>query len=212
MSGDFDFEPERGLPGKLPPGERVLWKGAPDWKGLAIRALHVRKVAIYFLLIALWKGASAAAAGQPAAEALSRAGMMVLFGAAAAGILALIALAYARTTVYTLTDRRVVIRTGVALPTTLNLPFARIDAASLKLFGDNTGDIPLTPNKADRVPAVLLWPHMRPWRLRRPEPMLRSVPDAVHVAALLTTALKGQPVRPQPREPGAVAAGVPQPA
>jgi hypothetical protein len=210
--GDFDFEPERGLPGKLPAGERVLWKGGPTFSGLAVRALHVRKVGAYFLLLAAWKGLAANAAGLPLMEALSRAGVMLGFGAAAIAILSLIAWGYARTTVYTLTDKRIVIRSGIALPVTINLPFARIDGASLELFSDNAGDIPLTTNKADRVPAVLLWPHLRPWRLRRPEPMLRSVPDAVHVAALLTAALKGQPVRAAAREPAATPSGLPQPA
>ncbi len=210
--GDFDFEPERGLPAKLPEGERVLWKGAPEAMGLAVRVLHIRKVAVYFLALAAWKGLSAQAAGLPLAEAASRFGTMISFGILATGILGLIAWGYARTTVYTITDKRLVIRSGIALPVTINLPFTRIDGASLRLFSDNTGDIPLTPNKADRVPAVLLWPHMRPWRLKRPEPMLRSVPDAVHVASLLTTALKGQPVRMQQRETAAAAPGLPQPA
>jgi hypothetical protein len=211
--GDFDFEPERGLPARLPEGERVLWKGAPAAGGLAVRALHVRKVAVYFLLLAAWKGFSAQAAGLPASEIALRVATMAGFGAAAVGILWLIAWGYARTTVYTLTDKRLVIRNGIAIPVTLNLPFTRIDGASLKLFSDNTGDIPLQPNAADRVPAVLLWPHMRPWRLRRPEPMLRSVPDAVHVAALLTSALKGQPLRAQPTPTTMPAAGgMPQPA
>jgi hypothetical protein len=195
MSGDFDFEPERGLPARLPDGERVLWKGAPVAAGLAVRALHIRKVGFYFLLLALWKGGSAHAAGLPFGDVAMRFLSMAAFGAAAVGILWLIAWGYARTTVYTLTDKRLVIRNGIAIPVTINLPFTRVDGASLKLFSDNSGDIPLALNEADRVPAVLLWPHMRPWRLRRPEPMLRSVPDAVHVASLLTTALKGQPMR-----------------
>lgn len=196
MSGnDFDFEPERGLPAKLPPGERVLWKGAPVASGLAVRALHVRKVAVYFLLLACWKAGSAHLAGLPLSEVVARFATMAMFGVAAMAILWLIAWGYARTTVYTLTDKRLVIRNGIALPVTMNLPYARVDAVSLRLFSDNSGDIPLTLNKADRVPMVLLWPHLKPWRFTRPEPMLRSVPDAVHVASLLTAALKGQPVR-----------------
>jgi hypothetical protein len=213
MSGDdFDFEPERGLPAKLPEGERVLWKGAPQAAGLAVRALHARKVALYFLVLALWKGGSAYSAGLPPGEAVTHAGVMLLFGLAAVGILSLIAWGYARTTVYTLTDKRLVIRSGIALPVTVNLPYARIDSASLRLFSDNTGDVSLTPNSADRVPAVLIWPHMRPWRFRRPEPMLRSVTDAVHVASLLTAALKGQPVRLQVQASAPAAGGLPLPA
>jgi hypothetical protein len=209
---DFDFEPERGLPARLPPGERVLWKGAPAVAGLAVRALHVRKVAVYFLLLGLWKAASANAAGLPASDAAARFAVMAMFGAAACGILWLIAWGYARTTVYTLTDKRLVIRNGIALPVTINLPFTRVDGASLRLFNDNTGDIPLTLNQADRVPITLIWPHMRPWRVTRPEPMLRSVPDAVHVAALLTAALKGQSPRAMAAPAAAPATGGLQPA
>ena len=40
---------------------------------------------------------------------------------------------------------------------------------------------------------LLLWPHIRPWRLRAPEPMLSSIPDAAKVAAKLAEALTGQP-------------------
>jgi len=35
---------------------------------------------------------------------------------------------------------------------------------------------------------MLLWPHARPWRFARPQPMLRSVPDAQAVAAMLAEA------------------------
>ena len=51
----FDFEPVRGLPALLPAGEKLLWQGSPDWRSLAVRAYHVRKIAIYFLLLVLWR-------------------------------------------------------------------------------------------------------------------------------------------------------------
>jgi len=31
---DFAGEPVRGLPEKLPAGERILWQGMPDWHPL----------------------------------------------------------------------------------------------------------------------------------------------------------------------------------
>jgi hypothetical protein len=34
-----------------------------------------------------------------------------------------------------------------------------------------------------------LWPHVRPWRLANPEPMLRSIPEAERVAQILSNAL-----------------------
>ena len=42
---------------------------------------------------------------------------------------------------------------------------------------------------ADRIAYVHLWPHARPWHLRRTEPMLRALPQARAVATILSGAL-----------------------
>jgi hypothetical protein len=89
-----------------------------------------------------------------------------------------------------------VIRSGMALPITVNLPFSRISSASLKVFADGTGNIPLKPIAGDRIAAMAVWPHIRPLSLLNPVPMLRSVPDAAVVANLLGSALQGLPVTP----------------
>jgi hypothetical protein len=41
---------------------------------------------------------------------------------------------------------------------------------------------------SDHIGYLNLWPHARPWRMKHPEPMLRSVPDAAAVARLLVEA------------------------
>ena len=60
---EHDNEPIPGLPAMLPPGERILWQGAPDWRVLARTAFHTRLVAGYFALLALWALIGAAAQG-----------------------------------------------------------------------------------------------------------------------------------------------------
>jgi len=182
-------EPARGLPEPLPPGERVLWQGAPEWRALARRALHVRKVAVYFAAVAVWLAADALVAGAGAATALGQALSQVAVGAAAVGILALLAWLMGRTTVYTITDQRVVLRLGVALPVTVNLPYAMVDSADLRHYRDGTADLALALNPEERVSYLLFWPHVRPWCLRRPRPMLRVLPDAERAAAALAGAL-----------------------
>jgi len=58
---DFNFEPIRGLPEKLPEGEYILWQGAPKPAALAREALGLRWVAGYFALLTIWRiGASSA--------------------------------------------------------------------------------------------------------------------------------------------------------
>ena len=69
----------------------------------------------------------------------------------------------ARTTVYTITSKRLVMRVGMALPVTINLPFNQIDGASLRLFANGSGDIPLKVTAKERVAYLLLWPHARPF-------------------------------------------------
>ncbi len=188
---DYAGEPIPGLPAHLPEGERLLWQGSPAWMSLAVRAFHIRKVAIYFAALILWRGVSSKYDGAATGEALSYALAIMPVALCGIGIVALLAYAYARMTIYSITSRRVMMRSGVAMPITVNLPFKRIDGAGLRLHADGTGDIPLKLSKDDRIAIMAIWPNMRPWRLSRPEPMLRSVPDASAVADLLAAALSG---------------------
>ncbi len=189
---DFDFEPIKGLPAELPEGERITWQGAPNVVGLAVRAFHVRKVALYFLVLMVWRFASEKSGGRETEAAIGYAFGVLPLALAAIGVLWLIAWGYARTTVYTLTNRRIVIRSGIALPITLNLPFSKVDGASLKLHSDKFGDIALKVHEGERIAALVVWPHMRPWSWNSPQPMLRSVPDAAAVAQILMNALQDE--------------------
>jgi hypothetical protein len=187
VSGDFLPEgTPRGLPGPLPAGERILWQGAPTTVGLLVRVFHGRLVVAWFAVCALALGL---AAGSPLA-ALRVVGPTLLTGAGAVALLWLLAWLTHRTTVYTVTNRRVVLQAGIALPVTHNLPFAQVDGAALRAFTDGSGDLPLQLQPGLRIAYLQLWPHARPWRLARTEPMLRSVPDADAVAALLARALE----------------------
>ena len=191
---ESEFLPEntpRGLPGPLPEGERILWKGAPTTAGMTLRAFHAQAVAAWFVLMALVLGAGTAAGGS-FVRALGVSVPTLLIGAGALALLVLFGWLVHRTTVYTITDKRVVLHVGIALPITLNLPFAQIESAALHNFADGSGDIPLVLHEGQRVAYLHLWPHARPWRVSRPEPMLRSVSDAERVANLLAMALAAQ--------------------
>jgi hypothetical protein len=211
-------EPDRigGIDEPLPDGERLLWQGAPHWPSLAVRAFHVRKAALYFGVLVLWRIASSLADGVAAGTAAASAAGFVALALLGLGLLAGLAWAASRTTIYALTDRRIVMRIGIALPMTVNLPLARLDAAALKPHRDGTGSIALALKGDDRIAWLHLWPHVRPWRLARTQPMLRSVPDAARVAALLGRAASGaghapsatpaDPVAPAPSSPPLVGA------
>jgi hypothetical protein len=108
------------------------------------------------------------------------------------GLLALYAWLSGRTTIYTMTDKRVVIRSGVALPKMHNLPYSQLESANLRLYDDGSGDIALALPSSDRVAYLMLWPHVRPWRFNRAEPMLRGVAKAGQVAQILARAIAAQ--------------------
>lgn len=188
MSAD-DFEPVQGLPERLPEGERILWRGKPEWRSLAIRAFHIRAVAAYFTAFAAYRVLSGTLSGESLATAGGHALIIVPFAAAALGLLVLLAVLTARSAMYTLTDQRVVLRVGIALSVALNLPLRKLQSAGLTVHGDGTGDIVLGLEPGQRFAFLTLWPHVRPWRISAPEPMLRGIANPESVASLLAEAL-----------------------
>lgn len=195
---EHDAEPVPGLPARLPEGEVVLWQGAPAWRGLAWRALHLKGLAVYFALLAIWRGASLAADGAGATDVALGAALLVLLGTLPVALLAGFAWLSGRSTLYTITSRRVVIRAGVALPMTVNIPFAVIGSAGVAKHADGTGDVALQVMAPHRVSWVALWPHTRSWRITRPEPMLRAVAQPEQVAQILGRALASAASMPVP--------------
>ena len=77
------------------------------------------------------------------------------------------------------------LRIGVALNKCINLPLALVGSASLRPHGAGHGDIAVELTGRHRLGYGVLWPHARPFRLRQPEPMLRALPEAEKVAAIL---------------------------
>lgn len=210
-----EIEPVRGLPEHLPPGERILWQGSPAWRTVAVRALHARKVVAYFTLLAAWGfAASILFDGATPRTALLSVASVVPLTLGALALLGLYAWLVGRTTIYTITNRRVVMSFGVALPMTVNVPFRIIASAGLRTDPDGAGDIPLALNGRDKLAYLALWPHARPWRVSRPEPMLRAVPEAAKVAGILSGALAaaaGQTAPAMVGQPAETAGAMPQP-
>ncbi|MFC7333575.1 photosynthetic complex putative assembly protein PuhB [Rhodocista pekingensis] len=186
---EHEDEPVRGLPAPLPSGESQLWQGGPNWRALARRAYHVQAVSLYFVLLMAWSVTSTLVDGGTVGAAVRGALWLLPLGVAAIAILILLAWLSARSTLFTVTSRRIIIRTGVALPVVLNLPYKVVGSAGLKVYADGTGDIPLSITGKNRVSYMVTWPYVRPWRIGNPEPMLRAIPDAATVGRLLADAL-----------------------
>ncbi|NBD29054.1 MAG: PH domain-containing protein [Alphaproteobacteria bacterium] len=193
---DFAFEPVKGLPETPPEGEHILWQGRPDWWALTRESLNLGWVSAYFVALALWRFgmlidqvslASAFAASFP----------FIVLGGIVAALLLLIGVVQARSTVYTITNRRVAMRIGAALTVTLNLPFTKIARADLSLRRNGTGTIALDPIDDTRLSYLVCWPHVRPWHIRKTQPALRCIPEAQNVATLLAEAAEARVSTPQ---------------
>ncbi len=186
---EHEFEAAHGLPQALPANERMLWQGSPDWHLMARDAMHVRLLAIYFGVLLAWRAATVLSNGGSALEAVQAVLWLLPVAVLALAVLALMAWLIARTSVYSITDKRVVMRIGVVLSITFNLPYPKIESAGLRSRADGSGDVTLLLDDADRIAYVHLWPHARPWQVKRTQPMLRALKDARGVAAILSAAL-----------------------
>jgi hypothetical protein len=190
MSTHADIEPIPGLPHELPEGERIVWQGRPEWKALARHTFKLRWLGAYFAIFAAARvfvgvrsGASSSAVPR---LLLLPAGLAI----ACLGLLAAVAWLNAGAALYTITTRRVVLRIGVALPMTWNLPFKRLASANLKVRKEGDGDIVLELKAPDRIAWLQLWPHSQPWRLANARPTMRTIAEPARVASLLAEAVQ----------------------
>ncbi len=183
---EHEFEAAPGLPEALPAGERLLWQGGPQWRALCLHVFHLRKLTVYF---AAMMGLQALyLLGDPQAALGRSLALSALAAATALGLLALTAWGVSRTTLYTLTSRRVVMRIGIVLTITLNLPLRQLRGADLLSHADGHGDVSLALAGDKRIGWFHLWPHARPWALRDPQPTMRCIADAPAVGRRLLDA------------------------
>lgn len=178
---------EKLLPEDIPQGERILWHGRPNWVALLRGAYRADFVAGYFLILATWNAIDAASSGATA-SAIAAARALAIGGGALA-LLALLAFASARTALFVITSRRVVMKIGVALQVFYNLPFTQIQNAALRVDSDGQGDVSLRLAPGKRIGYLHLWPFARPLRFTAPEPAMRGLAQAQQVGEILGRAL-----------------------
>ena len=190
MTTEYENEPIKGLPGFLPKDESIVWQGSPDWRSMARGVFHTRLVAAWFVLVAM-------AAFVAGGTGLKGAAITLLVAMLGLGLLAALAYFQARTTVYTLTEKRLVMRFGIALPKCVNLPLKLVASADLKPAGVGHVDIVLAPQGRFPLGWLQMWPHVRPWKVAEPQPMLRGVPESL-VPVLADTLAKADPALHRP--------------
>jgi hypothetical protein len=189
MNHSNEMEPVYGLPAELPEGEQILWQGAPKWRSLAKAAMKIHWLAVYFAALVVVRLALAFGGGDLSSASFELVQMIGLF-LLCLGMVALFAWLHARATVYTITNRRVVMRFGVVLPMAWNLPFKRLASADLVVRDDDDGDIALELTKGERVRRIYFWPHVAPGHYFKPaRPAIRAIAEPNTVARCLKEAV-----------------------
>jgi hypothetical protein len=188
LGHEYEFEPQFGLPERLPSGEFIVWQGSPDVGVLASSAFHIKKLAIYFLVLIVacaWPALEEGAGFMAVLLSIKWITPLALIGLGSVWMLAYMT---SRTTVYTLTNKRVVMRLGIVFTVSFNLPLKQVAAADVRQLQDGFGDITLALQGSDRIAWVHLWPSVRPWRVSKPEPTLRAIPHVQEVSKKLRDA------------------------
>lgn len=189
---EHEFEPQHGLPEALPAGERLLWQGSPVRSRIAREVFHLRAVALYFLVILAMRFVFHFHDTGSVAESFGASTWLVPIFATGLILLWTLAHLVANTTVYTITDRRVVLRVGIVLSLTFNIPLSRVQAAQVRRVRDGGGDLVIELVPGDKIAWAHLWPHVRPWRMAWPQPMLRGLASVDEPARVLREAWLAQ--------------------
>jgi len=193
---DFKFEPVRGLPEALPADEQIIWQGAPNPLRLAKDAMKLNWVMGYFVLLAAVRVIMVS--DQMSLTAAMAQGIPFLIaGILVAAILIGVATVQARSTVYTLTNKRACMRIGAALTMTINLPYVCIGNAQASVRKSGIGTITFAMIGDTRISYLMTWPHVRPYHMRKTQPAFRAIPDAARVAALFADAAETRVSTPQ---------------
>ena len=186
-----EFEPTFGFPESLPFSEKVLWQGSPCAWLIARRIFFLPHLFFYFLILsclALIFNSEVLTIKDLFIKFLSymSLGMVAIF------LLLAISYLISSTTVYSVTDKRVVMRIGIVLNLSLNIPFSKIETAAWKEYPDKSGDISLDLVPDNKIAYLHLWPHCRPWFFSSPRPRLSCLKDVEVVACCLTSSWEGQ--------------------
>lgn len=191
-SPEHEFEPEFGLPERLPEGERILWQGSPDTKEILSRVFHIKMLGIYFGLLLAYSIATGLSEGEALTSIAFAALRIMAISALGLGLIGLLGYLIASTAVYTITNKRVVMRIGIVLNMTFNFPLKMIELADCGLTKEQSGDIYLKLSKETKIAIFHLWPHARPGQWAVPQPALRGIKNCPEVAKILVDAWAAQ--------------------
>ena len=183
---------DANLAESLPDGEVLIWQGRSEAHAIAIRGMYLWYVVAYLLGLVVLRTGYLILGDASISEWSALLAWQLLASLFIVGVIVGLSVLYAKTTIYSLTNRRLILRTGAAVPIHVNFPLEQIASADLKVFSDGTGDIALRLENSDKLYWLLLWPNVRSWWIRPLQPLLRGLRDFELAASALAGAASAE--------------------
>jgi len=194
------FEAPKNILDAIPNGESILWKGRPSLWGFSWNLFGLKWITLYLSMLSIVSVARFFASDFYTAFYVDFLPFF-LSGIFASIILIGLAAIQAYSTVYIITENRVIIKTGAALSFLISMPFKKIKEVNLQKRGASIGTISFELFSKKRVPYISCWPSVRPWKFKKTQPAFSCVRSVDEVATILRkTAMTGNISLHDPRQ------------
>ena len=194
------FEAPKNILDAIPNGESILWKGRPSLWGFSWNLFGLKWITLYLSMLSIVSVARFFASDFYTAFYVD---FLPFFLSGIFASIILIGLAATQTysTVYIITENRVIIKTGAALSFLISMPFKKIKEVNLHKRGASIGTISFELLSEKRVPYISCWPSVRPWKFKRTQPAFSCIGSVDEVATILRkTAMTGNISLYDPRQ------------
>ena len=204
------FEAPKNILDAIPNGESILWKGRPSLWGFSWNLFGLKWITLYLSMLSIVSVARFFASDFYTAFYVD---FLPFFLSGIFASIILIGLAATQTysTVYIITENRVIIKTGAALSFLISMPFKKIKEVNLQKRGASIGTISFELLSEKRVPYISCWPSVRPWKFKRTQPAFSCIGSVDEVATILRkTAMTGNISLYDPRQKLEIGSGIEQ--
>ena len=187
----IDKSPPKDILGAIPENEDIIWYGRPELRRFCLSALGLRYLLLYLLIVALFN-LSSNFGNFSFFIYLEIMVPYIISCFLATVLLVIIGISQVMPTVYVITSKRIIIRSGMALIFMLNVPFDKIANIDKQIFKDGCGNISFKLINNKRVPFFASWPSVRPWYFNNPEPTFRCISNVDVIALKLADAAQSR--------------------
>ena len=178
------LEVHKNILDAIPEGESILWKGKPSFWGFSWYFFGLKLLAFYLIILSVVFAARLTVTDFFTAFVVDFLPFL-LSGILTSFILMALAKIQSQSSVYIITENRVIIKSGAALSFLISMPFKKIKAVNLQKRKGSLGTISFELNSGKRVPYISCWPSVRPWRFKKTEPAFSCIENVDEVATIL---------------------------